>query len=69
LSNGFIDGGATGISLLLASLEHTSLSVLIVVVNLPFLILGFRVIGKLFAIKALVSIIGLASSDCFDSIP
>src|SRR5678816_1472420 len=60
LSNGFIDGGATGISLLLATLEHTSLSILIVVVNLPFLILGFRVIGKLFAIKALVSIIGLA---------
>jgi len=60
LSNGFIDGGATGISLLLAQLEHTSLSILIIVVNLPFLILGFRIIGKLFAIKALIAIIGLA---------
>lgn len=60
LSNGFIDGGATGISLLLARFEFTSLSILIILVNLPFLILGFRVIGKLFAIKAMVAITGLA---------
>jgi len=60
LTNGFIDGGATGISLLIARLEHTSLAIVILAVNLPFLILGFRVIGKLFAIKAMLAIIGLA---------
>jgi uncharacterized membrane-anchored protein YitT (DUF2179 family) len=60
LTNGFIDGGATGISLLIARLQHTSLSVVLLLVNLPFLILGFRVIGKIFAIKAVLSIIGLA---------
>ena len=60
LSNGFIDGGATGISLLMARLSRQPLSLIILLVNLPFLILGFRVIGKIFAIKAVLSIIGLA---------
>jgi uncharacterized membrane-anchored protein YitT (DUF2179 family) len=60
LSNGFIDGGATGISLLVARLTGMSLSVLLILINLPFLILGYRVIGKGFAIKAVLAIIGLA---------
>jgi len=69
LTNGFIDGGATGISLLIARLEHTSLAVVIVLVNLPFLVLGFRVIGKIFAIKAVLSIIGLAIVVAFFPFP
>jgi uncharacterized membrane-anchored protein YitT (DUF2179 family) len=60
LENGFIDGGATGISLLITELFDTSLSVVLVLVNLPFMILGLRVIGKAFTIKALLAIIGLA---------
>ncbi|MDZ4749012.1 MAG: YitT family protein [Saprospiraceae bacterium] len=60
LNNGFLDGGATGISLLLAQVTGTSLSILLLLVNLPFLILGLRVIGKAFAIKAMLAIIGLA---------
>lgn len=69
LTNGFIDGGATGISLLIAQLQNTSLSIVIIVVNLPFLILGFRVIGKLFAIKAVLAIIGLAICVAFVPFP
>lgn len=60
LSNGFIDGGATGISLLLAELSGIPLSYLIVLVNLPFLILAFKAIGRNFALKAVLAIIGLA---------
>lgn len=60
LTNGFIDGGATGISLLLSTLFSFPLSVLLIIVNLPFLVLGYRVIGKGFAIKAMLAIIGLA---------
>ena len=60
LSNGFIDGGATGMSLLVARLTDVSLSLLLILINLPFLILGFKVIGKWFAIKALIAIICLA---------
>lgn len=60
LTNGFIDGGATGISLLLAGISSLPLPLLIVVVNVPFMLLGFRVIGRIFAIKATLAILGLA---------
>ncbi len=60
LSNGFIDGGATGISLLVTELTGIPLSYLIILVNLPFLILAFKTIGRNFAIKAVLAIIGLA---------
>lgn len=58
--NRFIDGGATGISLLVAEVSDWPLSILIVLVNIPFLVLGFRVIGRSFAIKAAMAILGLA---------
>jgi uncharacterized membrane-anchored protein YitT (DUF2179 family) len=60
LPNRFIDGGATGISLLIAELFDIPLYILLIVVNIPFLILGFRVIGRGFTIKAGISIVGLA---------
>ena len=60
LPNSFIDGGVTGISLLISETSGVSLSILIVVVNLPFLILGFSQIGKQFAFKSIAAIIGLA---------
>jgi uncharacterized membrane-anchored protein YitT (DUF2179 family) len=60
LTNEFIDGGATGISLLLARLSHIPLQYFIVLVNIPFILLAFRVIGKGFAIKTSLAIAGLA---------
>jgi len=60
LPNSFIDGGAMGISLLISETTYISLSILIVVVNFPFVILGYSQIGKQFALKSIVAIIGLA---------
>jgi uncharacterized membrane-anchored protein YitT (DUF2179 family) len=60
LTNHFIDGGATGISLLVASLSDIPLYVLIILVNLPFVFLGYNVIGKQFAIKTAFAIGGLS---------
>ena len=60
IPNSFIDGGAMGVSLLTAEITGISLSILIVIINLPFLILGFSQIGKQFALKSIVAIIGLA---------
>jgi uncharacterized membrane-anchored protein YitT (DUF2179 family) len=60
LPNSFIDGGAMGISLLISETTSTSLSILIVVINFPFIILGYSQIGKQFAIKSILAIIGLA---------
>ena len=60
LPNSFIDGGATGISLLLSEIFSVPLYFLIILVNIPFILLGFKVVGKQFAIKASLAIIGLA---------
>lgn len=60
LPNSFIDGGATGISLLITEITDLPFSLLIIAVNLPFIILGYHVIGKQFAIKTAVSISILA---------
>ncbi|MBS1559782.1 MAG: YitT family protein [Bacteroidetes bacterium] len=60
LSNHFIDGGATGISLLISALSHIPLYQLIIVVNIPFVILGYLVMGKSFALKTALAIAGLS---------
>ncbi|MAM29710.1 MAG: hypothetical protein CMC13_11870 [Flavobacteriaceae bacterium] len=60
LTNDFIDGGATGISLLLAAISDIPLYVLIIAVNLPFIFLGYRIMGRRFAVKTALAIIGLA---------
>ena len=61
LPNGFIDGGVTGISLLLTqALGQQYLALLIVLVNVPFIVLGYYQIGRGFALKTLLSILGLA---------
>lgn len=60
LPNRFIDGGATGISLLATEILFLPLYLIIILVNIPFLILGFQVIGKTFTIKASFAILGLA---------
>jgi uncharacterized membrane-anchored protein YitT (DUF2179 family) len=60
LPNGFFDGGAMGISLLLELLTPMNLSVLIILVNLPFILLGARQVSVAFAIKSTIAIFGLA---------
>lgn len=60
LTNNFIDGGATGISLLISILTPIPLYVLIICVNAPFVFLGYKIIGKFFAVKTLFAILGLA---------
>ena len=60
LPSKFIDGGATGIALLISELSNISLSVLLLIVNLPFIVLGYNIIGRQFALKATAAICGLA---------
>ena len=60
LTNHFIDGGATGISLLISALTGIPLYILIIFVNIPFVILGYKVMGRRFAVKTALSITALA---------
>jgi len=69
LSSHFIDGGVTGISMLLANVLGWPLSILILVINLPFIALGYRQIGKAFAIRSTLAIAGLALCLAFFKYP
>lgn len=60
LSNHFIDGGATGISLLVSALTQIPLYQLIIGVNIPFILLGYKIMGSQFAIKTALAITGLS---------
>jgi uncharacterized membrane-anchored protein YitT (DUF2179 family) len=65
----FIDGGATGIALLTSQLTLAKFPVLLVLINIPFLLLGLNIIGRGFAIKAALSIGGLALVAAFINFP
>lgn len=69
LTNRFIDGGATGISLLLSAVTQIPLQYLIVLVNLPFILMAFRNFGRNFAVKTIFAIIGLALCLAFVEFP
>jgi uncharacterized membrane-anchored protein YitT (DUF2179 family) len=60
LPNDFIDGGATGISLLLTRIFNFPLPIIIILVNIPFILLGYRQIGNVFTIRTMLGILGLA---------
>jgi len=59
-SSHFIDGGVTGISMLLSKVTPLSLSVWLPVVNLPFIAVGYRHLGRAFAVRSALAIFGLA---------
>jgi len=65
IPNNFIDGGATGIALLIRQLTGARLGVMLVLINIPFLLLGLGVIGRNFAIKAALAIAALALLAAF----
>lgn len=58
--SGLIDGGVTGISMLLSNVTGWPLSIFIPLVNLPFIAIGYRHLGKAFAVRSAVAIGGLA---------
>ena len=60
LSSHFIDGGVTGISMLLSLTTPPPLSVWLPIINLPFVLLGYRQMGAAFAIRSAIGILGLA---------
>lgn len=69
LTNHFIDGGATGISLLISALTDIPLYLLIICINIPFIILGYKIMGKQFAFKTAMAITGLALVLAFVHFP
>ena len=60
IPNRFMDGGVTGISLLLHEAFRINISLLMIVFNLPFIFLGYQKIGKTFAIQTTLAVIILS---------
>lgn len=60
LPNGFLDGGVTGIALLVKTQVDINISYLLILFSIPFLILGFFTVSKRIVIKSIISILSLA---------
>ncbi len=60
LPNGFLDGGVTGIAILINKLVDIDISLLLIVFSLPFLLLGYFTLSKRVLLKSLFSILALA---------
>lgn len=58
--NGLLDGGVTGVSLMLAKVFEMDVSIFILLINLPFIFLGYKQVSTIFAIKTFVAIISLS---------
>jgi uncharacterized membrane-anchored protein YitT (DUF2179 family) len=69
LSSRFIDGGVTGISMLVSDVLQFPLAILIFIFNIPFIGIGYKQIGKRFAIKSGLAIFGLSVCLYFVSFP
>jgi len=67
--NQFFDGGITGLSILLHEKYHLDIGIIIVALNIPLILIGYRLIGKKFFIKTLASIIILGLCLSFLHLP
>src|SRR5215831_4495652 len=62
LSSNFIDGGVTGVSMLLAKITAAPLAVWLPLVNAPFIAVGYRQIGRAFAVRSVLAVAGLSAA-------
>ena len=69
MSSRFIDGGVTGISMLTSDVLGFPLPILILLINLPFIALGYRQLGAKFALKSALAIAGLSVCLAFVKYP
>lgn len=67
--NNMLDGGVTGISLLLSRIFSWNLSVLIFAINFPFILMGIKQISWKFGLKTFIAIVALSLSIEFISFP
>ncbi|MCY0976542.1 YitT family protein [Chryseobacterium wangxinyae] len=67
--NHFLDGGVTGISLLLYEVYHWNLGITLFILNIPFIVLAYFQIGKHFAIRSSLTILLIALTMYFVPFP
>ena len=62
LPNNFVDGGITGISMIVSRISDLPLFIFLVTFNIPFLILGYKMLGRNFAVRSIIAVALLALS-------
>jgi uncharacterized membrane-anchored protein YitT (DUF2179 family) len=68
IPNRFIDGGITGISILFHEMFHLNISLLMLLLNIPFIYMGYRRIGKTFAVQTTIAVLLLSLGLLFINI-
>lgn len=67
--NKIIDGGVTGISIMMSHLSSLPIGIFLVVINLPFFIVGYKQMGKTFTVTSALAVTALALLTTFSGIP
>ncbi len=60
IPNKFLDGGVIGVSILIHEITHWPFGILVLLLNIPFLFLGQRLLGLTFAIQSLITFVLIA---------
>lgn len=72
IPNTILDGGITGISIIISKLSGISLSLLVLILNIPFIYIGYKNMGKGFLVRAIYSMVlfslALSYFGYFDSL-
>lgn len=68
IPNRFMDGGITGISILLHEIFHINISFLVIILNVLFVYLGYKRISKTFAVQTCIAVILLSIGLLFVNI-
>jgi uncharacterized membrane-anchored protein YitT (DUF2179 family) len=63
--NAILDGGVIGLSIIAAELTNVSMSIFLIILNLPFLYIGYRRMGWKFTLRTLYGVIILSSATAF----
>ena len=60
LPNGFLDGGVTGIAILISQIFDVNISMILLITSIPFLILAWHTLTRLIVLKSFIAITALA---------
>ncbi len=55
IPNTILDGGVTGVSMMINYLSGIRLSILVIVINIPFFFVGYKALGKRFLLRAVIA--------------
>ena len=57
IPNNILDGGVTGISIIISKVFSIPISLIIILINIPFIYVGYRNLGKNFLIRTIIAML------------